>query len=130
MDKSEKFEYTYSPKQQTELEKIRRKYSEDTEETKMDRLRKLDKSVTRPGTTIAVALGIIGTLTMGVGMCCVLEWDIFVPGIIIGVIGMAVMGTAYPVYKAVTALRKKKIAPEILRLTDEIEQESFFGRAD
>ena len=130
MDKNEKFEYTYSPKKQTELENIRRKYSDDPEETKMDKLRRLDKSVTRPGKAIAVALGIIGTLTMGVGMCCVMEWDIFVPGIIIGVIGMAIMGTAYPVFKAVTALRKKKIAPEILRLAEEIEQESFFGRAE
>lgn len=59
-----------------------------------------------------------------------MEGGIFAPGIMIGVIGMAVMGTAYPVYKAVTALRKKILAFEILRLTDEIGQESFFGRAE
>lgn len=55
MDNNEKFEYTYSAKQQVELETIRKKYLPE-KETKMDKLRRLDKSVTCPGTIISIGL--------------------------------------------------------------------------
>lgn len=124
MDNNEKFEYTYSAKQQTELENIRKKYLPE-EETKMDKLRRLDKSVTRPGTIISIIIGIAGTLIMGFGMCLCLEWQQFVLGIILGILGIAVLAAAYPVFNRVTQKRKEKIAPEILRLTEEIERDNF-----
>ena len=122
MENNDKFEYTYSAKQQAELETIRKKYLPQ-EESKMDRLRRLDESVTRFGTMISIIVGIVGTLIMGFGMCLCLEWDKFIPGVIIGVIGIAVLATAYPIFKYVTQKQREKIAPEILRLTDEIENE-------
>lgn len=124
MDNNEKFEYTYSAKQQAELETIRKKYL-PKEETKMDKLRRLDKSVTRPGTIISIIIGIVGTLIMGLGMCMCLEWQQFVLGIILGILGIAVLAAAYPVFNRVTQKRKEKIAPEILRLTEEIERDNF-----
>lgn len=124
MDNNEKFEYTYSAKQQAELENIRKKYLPE-EETKMDKLRRLDKSVTRQGTIISIIIGIVGTLIMGLGMCMCLEWQQFVLGIIFGILGIAVLAAAYPVFNKVTRKRKEKIAPEILRLTEEIERENF-----
>lgn len=124
MDNNEKFEYTYSAKQQAELENIRKKYLPE-EETKMDKLRRLDKSVTRPGTIISIIVGIVGTLIMGLGMCMCLEWQQFVLGIILGILGIAILAAAYPVFNKVTRKRKEKIAPEILRLTEEIERENF-----
>lgn len=124
MDNNEKFEYTYSAKQQAELETIRKKYLPE-EETKMDKLRRLDKSVTRQGTIISIIIGIAGTLIMGLGMCMCLEWSQFVWGIIIGFLGIAILAAAYPVFNKVTQKRKEKIAPEILRLTEEIERENF-----
>lgn len=124
MENKEKFEYTYSARQQSELEDIRKKYLPQ-DETKMDKLRRLDKSVTHPGTAAALAVGIIGTLIMGFGMCCVMEWGIFVLGVITGVFGMAVMGLAYPLYKCITKKKRERIAPEILKLTEEIERENF-----
>ncbi len=120
MENNDKFEYTYSAKQQTELENIRKKYL-PREESKMDRLRRLDESVTRPGTMISIIVGIAGTLIMGFGMCLCLEWNLFVPGVIVGVVGMAILAAAYPIYSKITQKRRDKIAPEILRLTDEIE---------
>ena len=54
-----KFEYTYSAKRQEELEKIRSKYI-PKEEDKMEELRRLDKSVTKPGTAWSIVIGIIG----------------------------------------------------------------------
>lgn len=122
MENNDKFEYTYSAKQQLELEKIRKKYLPQ-EESKMDRLRRLDESVTRPGTMISIIVGIAGTLIMGFGMCLCLEWSEFIPGVIVGTAGMAILAAAYPIYSKITQKQREKIAPEILRLTDEIENE-------
>lgn len=124
MDNNEKFEYTYSAKQQAELETIRKKYLPE-EETKMDKLRRLDKSVTRPGTIISIIVGTVGTLIMGFGMCMCLEWQQFVLGIILGALGIAILAAAYPVFNKITQKQKEKIAPEILMLTEEIERENF-----
>lgn len=122
MENNDKFEYTYSAKQQSELENIRKKYLPQ-EESKMDRLRHLDESVTHPGTMISIIVGIVGTLIMGFGMCLCLEWSEFIPGVIIGVVGMVILAAAYPIYSKITQKQREKIAPEILRLTDEIENE-------
>ncbi len=122
MTENEKFEYTYSAKQQAELENIRKKYLPQGE-TKMDRLRRLDRGVTRPGTMISIIIGVVGTLIMGFGMCLCLEWSMFIPGVIIGIVGMAILACAYPVYSIITRKQRKKIAPEILRLTEEISRE-------
>ncbi|MCM1006381.1 MAG: hypothetical protein NC485_00345 [Ruminococcus flavefaciens] len=122
MENNDKFEYTYSAKQQSELENIRKKYLLQ-KESKMDRLRRLDESVTRPGTMISIIVGIAGTLIMGFGMCLCLEWSEFIPGVIVGVAGMTILTAAYPIYIKITQKQREKIAPEILRLTDEIENE-------
>lgn len=117
----EKFEYTYSAKQQEEIDKIRKKYM-PKEEDKMEQLRKLDASVTKPGTMWSIVVGVIGSLLFGIGMCCTMVWadSYFVLGIIVGVIGMVVIGMAYPVYNKITKKQREKLAPEILSLTDEL----------
>lgn len=117
----ETFTFTYSAKEQAEIRNIRKKYAV-SEEDKMEQLRKLDASVTRKGTTAALIVGIIGTLLLGIGMCCCMVWQStwFVPGILIGVIGIAVLAAAYPLYNHVTQKEREKIAPEIIRLTDEL----------
>ena len=121
--KNETFNYTYSASQQDELKRIREKYSapEKTED-KMEQLRRLDKSVTKPGTVISLIVGIISVLIMGTGMsmCMVGSGDMFIPGIIVGVVGMIGVIAAYPLYSAVTKRRREKLAPEIIRLTDEL----------
>lgn len=120
-EKKEGFTYTYSAKERSELEKIRSKY-EQREETPMERVRRLDKSVTGRATVISLILGIVGTLVMGVGMCCCMVWadKLFIPGIAIGLLGIVLVVLAYPAYNAAVAARRKKLAPEILRLTDEL----------
>ena len=45
---------------------------------------------------------------------------LFIPGIVIGVIGIAAVLVAYPVYTHITKKQREKIAPEILRLTEEL----------
>lgn len=120
-DKKETFSYTYSAKQQEEIRRIRDKYIVK-EESKMDQLRKLDASVTKPGTIASLITGIIGTLLLGVGMCCTMVWaeNLFILGIIVGVIGIVCIAAAYPLYVRITKKQREKLAPEILRLTDEL----------
>ena len=63
------FQYTYSAKEQAELKQIRDKYTPPTEtEDKMERLRRLDSSVTQTAQVVALVLGIIGALILGFGM--------------------------------------------------------------
>lgn len=118
-----RFTYTYSAAQREEVKHIRDKYAPPTqEEDKLERLHRLDQSVTKPGMIAALIVGVIGTLVMGVGMCCTMVWGetLFVPGIIIGVVGMVGICAAYPLYIRITNRRRKKLAPEITRLADEL----------
>lgn len=120
---NEAFNYTYSASQQEEIKKIREKYSAPKEkENKMDQLRRLDRSVAKPGTIISLIIGIIGTLVMGSGMSmCMVGGDgLFIPGIIVGVVGIFGVIAAYPLYNAITKRRREKLAPEIIRLSDEL----------
>lgn len=117
----ETFEYTYSAKQQEEIEKIRKKYM-PTENDKMEQLRKLDKEATKPGSIWSLVLGVTGCLLFGVGMCCTMVWaeSFFILGIVVGIIGMIIAGMAYPVYVKVTKKQRERLGPQILALTDEL----------
>lgn len=119
----ETFEYTYSAAQQAEIEKIRSKYM-PKEDSKLEQLRKLDASVTRPGTIAGIMVGIVGCLIFGSGMSCVLVWgsSLLVPGIVLGTIGFILIGLAYPLYKKITNKERERIAPQILALTEELGQ--------
>lgn len=122
-DKNETFNYTYSATQQQEIQKIREKYI-PKEQNKMEQLRRLDASATKPGTIAAITVGTISSLVMGVGMCCTMVWGgaLFIPGVVIGMIGMAGDIAVYPIYTHITKKRREKIAPEIMRLTEELSQ--------
>lgn len=120
-EKKETFEYTYSARQQQEIEQIRSKYL-PKQESKMDQLRRLDQSATKKGTAVAILLGVIGFLLLGIGMCCTMVWaeQWFLPGIIVGLIGIGLVAIAYPVYTHITKKQREKLAPQILKLTDEL----------
>lgn len=115
------FNYTYSAKEQDEVKRIREKYT-DKQENKMEQLRRLDQKVTQKGTMLAIIIGVVGTLILGLGMSCALVWQAawFIPGIIIGVVGIAILVIAYPVYVNITKKEREKYGPEILRLADEL----------
>ena len=122
-EKKETFNYTYSASQQEEIKRIREKYAKPTqEEDKMEQLRKLDASVTKPGTIVSLIVGVFGALIMGTGMSCTMVWGetLFIPGIVIGVIGMIGVIAAYPIYSRITKKRREKLTPEIMRLSDEL----------
>lgn len=117
-DRNEAFSYTYSAKQQEEVRRIREKYL-PTEENRLEQLRRLDADVDRPGRVAGLIIGLLSTLIFGVGMCCTMVWvDYFAVGIVVGIVGMAGMAAAYPVCTVITKGRRKKLAPEIMKLSE------------
>lgn len=121
--KNDTFQYTYSAKQQEEIRKIRKKYlPQEQNEDKMQQLRRLDQGATKKGTVFSISLGIIGCLLLGVGMCCTMVWmeHWFIPGVVIGLLGICAVVAAYPLYLRVTRREREKIAPQILKLTEEL----------
>lgn len=123
------FTYTYSSEEQEELKRIRDKYVA-REEDKLDRLRRLDRSATERAQMYSITLGVIGALIMGFGMSlCMTElsllfgdkqWLAMMIGVAVGLIGCALVALAYPVYNLTLKRERKRIAPEIIRLTDEL----------
>ncbi|MBQ9742504.1 MAG: hypothetical protein IJV88_02365 [Ruminococcus sp.] len=129
MENKDTFSFIYSAKEQEEIKAIRNKYTTPQEsEDNMTRLRRLDSTVTNKATAVSLVLGIIGTLIMGSGMSLVMT-DLadliginnpMLTGIVIGLAGIVLLCLAYPVYNRIIRHERKKIAPEILRLTDEL----------
>ncbi|MGN0166323.1 MAG: hypothetical protein ACI39R_09095 [Lachnospiraceae bacterium] len=125
----ETFKYTYSAKQQEEIKEIRKKYA-PVEENKLEQLRRLDESVTKKATVRALVLGIIGALILGLGMSLAISdfpdvlglsyHPAMIIGIIIGLVGLVMVGCAYPLYMRTLKAERERIAPEILKLTDEL----------
>lgn len=125
-NKEETFTYTYSAKERTEVENIRKKYL-PKEADKMAALRKLDSIPLQKAQVASLCSGIIGVLILGTGMSMIMT-DIaavlgsfaMVLGVITGLIGLVMAVLAYPIFKRVLKKEQEKIAPEILRLTDEL----------
>ena len=100
--------------------------TEDTE-NKLEKLRRLDKSVTERATILSLIFGIFGTLLLGIGMSLIMSplgdalgFGAILIGIVSGVAGIALAAVAYPVYLRVVKKDKERLAPEILKLTEEL----------
>ena len=113
--------------QQFMAQKIRTQYMEKTP-SELDALRELDSKVKRPANVFAYTFGSISAIIMGSGMSLVMT-DIgatigitsaFVPGILVGVVGLGMALLTYPMYKGILNSRKKKYGAEILKLSDKI----------
>lgn len=126
MENNKTFKMTYSAEQQDEVEAIRKKYL-PKEEDKMAQLRALDASAEKKATMFSIVVGVIGCLILGIGMSLVmtdfgagLGAMAFALGIVIGVVGLAVLGVAYPIYNHILKKEREKIAPEVLKLGEEL----------
>ena len=131
MENKETFNYTYSAKEQEEIKAIRNKYvaKEETED-KMTQLRRLDNNATQKATVVSLVFGIVGALILGIGMSLAMteigkilalsEFTSMLIGISIGIVGIVLISLAYPLYNKILKIEREKIAPEIIRLTDEL----------
>ena len=92
------------------------------EEGKLEQLKKLDRAARRPAEIFAYTFGIVGALVLGVGMCLAMEviGSMMPLGIVIGVVGIAMVTANYFLYRAILRSRKKKYAKEIVSLSDEL----------
>lgn len=131
MENKESFNYTYSAKEQEEIKAIRKKYAAPEQpEDKMAQLRRLDTAVTQKATSVSLVFGVIGALILGTGMSLAMT-DIgkliglaggmaMLIGILSGIVGIVLVCVAYPIYNSIIKKEREKIAPEIIRLTDEL----------
>ena len=109
------------------VQKIRTQYTQK-QYTQLDALKALDANVKRPANLFAYIYGSFGTMIMGAGMSLVMT-DIgaivglssaMIPGVAVGVVGLAMMLSAYPIYKGILNVRKQKYASEVLALSEKI----------
>ena len=125
---NDKFSYKYiapTEEERKEIDSIRRQYaSQEKEETKLERLRRLDALVKNTAIIWSLVLGVLGTLIFGLGLTMILEWQILPWGIVLMVIGSVPIAIAYPVYKTVLKKYKNRFGEEILRLSEELLNES------
>ena len=109
------------------VQKIRTQYTEK-QHTELDELKALDAKVKKPVNVFAYVYGSLSAIVMGCGMSLVMTdigtaiglADAMVPGIIVGVIGMILALSTYPIYKKMLDSRKRKFAPEILKLSEKL----------
>lgn len=120
------FKYTApSQEERKEIDSIRRKYApQEHVESKIERLRRLDSIVKNTAIVWSLVLGVVGTLVLGLGLTMILEWSIWFWGVVLMVIGSVPMAIAYPVYKLALNKGKAKYGDEILRLSEELLNES------
>lgn len=110
-------------------ESIVNEYSKK-EDSKVVRLKKLDRMVKNPANIFVFTFGIISALLFGVGMCLTMRvigngsTAQFVIGIIVGLLGIAGIGANFPIYKYILKCRKEKYAGDIIELAKEIEKEN------
>ena len=115
------FSYSYSAKENKEIQEIRKRYLPQSE-SKFEELKRLDRQVQTAGQTQSLCVGIIGCLIFGLGMCLTLQviGESIALGVVLGIIGSAVMLCAYPVFRFISGKVRNQLAPRILELTDEL----------
>ena len=111
-----------SSKEKKYVEGVVRKY-EEREETKLEKLRKLDSKAKKGPSIFAYVFGSIGSLVLGFGMCLAMEIifpGLMVVGILIGLVGIAMVSVNYSIYKNLLEKSKRKHADEILGLSKDL----------
>lgn len=99
-------------------ERLREEYS-PKKRTGLDDAKALDTKCKLPCYILAYTLGIIGALVLGLGMCLAMgvlgSGPLYMAiGIVIGVIGIAVVCANHPIFLAYLKRRKEKFASAIL----------------
>ncbi len=127
MEQQNNFSYTYNATENQEVLNIRQKYLPQQADA-LDTLKALDTKVKKPANVFGYTYGSISAIIMGAGMSLVMTEigaiiglaNALVPGIIIGVVGMIMALTTYPIYKKILSGRRKKYAPQILALSEKL----------
>lgn len=107
--------------EKAEAELIRKNY-EERGESKLDKLRRLDRRVKRPAMIFSLVFGIAGALVLGTGMCLAMKviGDFMALGVVVGFVGIAMVSANCFIYRAIFNARRKKYGKEILDLSGEL----------
>lgn len=108
-------------------EKIKSSYAEKSvHETKLEELRRLDSQVKMPAKVFAYTYGSAGSLILGTGMSLAMKIigatvaTLMPVGIVVGVLGIAIVATTYPIYKKILNKRKAKFSKAIIAKSEEL----------
>lgn len=103
------------------VESIREEYTEK-KKSRVNELVEMDRKVKRPAEIFAYTFGTVGSLVLGTGMCLAMKviGNLMIPGIIIGLAGIAMVTANYFLYQKILKGRKEKYGKEILALSNEI----------
>ena len=115
------FSYTYSAASNQEVLNIRKKYL-PKEKTKLDELKQLDHLVQHSGVVESLCAGVGGCLIFGLGLCLAMQviGNAMWLGILLGLIGIVGMLSAYPFYRKRFDRAMAQYAPQILVLVAEL----------
>ena len=99
---------------------------EEKAQTPLDELIALDKKAKRPAQIISLVFGIVAALVMGVGMCLAMKvifashaWVMPI-GIAVGLVGIALAGANYFLFKRLEQRGKDKYSERILSITSKL----------
>ena len=96
---------------------------QEKEESKLDKLKALDKKVKRPADVFAYAFGTVGALVLGTGMSLamgVIGNGLTAVGVVVGCVGILAVSTNHLIRNKILKARKEKYAQRIVELSDEI----------
>ena len=129
---SDKFSYTYSApgkSERREIENIRQQYSQYKGEKatvdvdKEEALNLLKSFLRRVGTfpkAVAIIIAVIGTLIFGTGMALTLEWENFILGVPIGIVGIVILCFIVFIHRLLLKHSQKKYGAQIVALCDKL----------
>ena len=129
---SDKFSYTYSAPgkgERREIENIRQQYSQYKGEKatvdvdKEEALNLLKSFLRRVGTfpkAVAIIIAVIGTLIFGTGMALTLEWENFILGVPIGIVGIVILCFIVFIHRLLLKRSQKKYGAQIVALCDKL----------
>ncbi len=124
MEQGASFVYTYSASVHAEVQEIRRKYLPQPE-SKLEELKRLDARVQKAGAIESIAMGTLGTLVLGTGMCLAMQIiasgaAAIAGGVVLGIFGIGGILAAYPIQQKCYRTMKARLTPRILELAQQM----------
>lgn len=110
-------------KEKEVVKNIQEEYlTKPNEVTKLEELKRLDRKVKSPAEIFAYTYGVVGSLVLGLGMCLAMKviGNLMPLGIVIGILGIAMVSTTYPLYSKILSKRKNKFAEQIIAKSNEL----------
>ena len=123
--KENKFEYTYralDENQKRTISSIKSQYDikAETPVGAYEEIIRLDKRIKNIAMVLSISLGTIGLLVFGLGFAMMLEWELYLWGILISLFGTLPVVIAYPIYRLSIKEGKKKYGKRILELSEKL----------